>query len=62
MKKEGHVLFHVPAFENYGILSKRNRDEQIAGSRVEVAPFKKDPADFILWKPSLSPLPGWDSP
>ena len=61
-EKEGHVLFHVPAFENYGILSKRNRDEQIAGSRVEVAPFKKDPADFILWKPSPSPLPGWDSP
>ena len=61
-EKEGHVLFHVPSFDNYGILSKRNRDEQIAGSRVEVAPFKKDPADFILWKPSPSPLPGWDSP
>ena len=61
-EKDGHVLFHVPSFENYGILSKRNRDEQIAGSRVEVAPFKKDPADFVLWKPSPSPLPGWDSP
>ena len=61
-EKEGHVLFHVPSFDNYGILSKRNRDEQIAGSRVEVAPFKKDPADFILWKPSPTPLPGWDSP
>ncbi len=61
-EKDGHVLFHVPSFENYGILSKRNRDEQIAGSRVEVAPFKKDPADFILWKPSPSPLPGWNSP
>ncbi len=61
-EKNGHVLFHVPSFENYGILSKRNRDEQIAGSRVEVAPFKKDPADFVLWKPSPSPLPGWNSP
>ena len=61
-EKDGHVLFHVPSFENYGILSKRNRDEQIAGSRVEVAPFKKDPADFVLWKPSPSPLPGLDSP
>ncbi len=61
-EKDGHVLFHVPSFENYGILSKRNKEEQIAGSRVEVAPFKKDPADFVLWKPSPSPLPGWDSP
>ena len=51
-EKDGHVLFHVPSFSKYGVLSKRNRDEQIAGSRVEVAPFKKDPADFILWKPS----------
>ena len=59
---KGHVLFHVPSFEKYGCLSGRNRDEQIAGSRVEVAPFKKDPADFILWKPSPDPLPGWDSP
>ena len=61
-EKNGHVLFHVPSFEKYGILSKRNRDEQIAGSRVEVAPFKKDPADFVLWKPSPSLLPGWESP
>ena len=61
-EKEGHVLFHVPSFKNYGCLSKRNRDEQIVGSRVEVAPYKKDPADFILWKPSPNPLPGWDSP
>ena len=61
-EKNGHVLFHVPSFSKYGVLSKRNRDEQIAGSRVEVAPFKKDPADFILWKPSPDPLPGWDSP
>ena len=61
-EKNGHVLFHVPSFSKYGVLSKRNRDEQIAGSRVEVAPFKKDPADFILWKPSPDPLPGWESP
>lgn len=61
-EKDGHVLFHVPSFSKYGVLSKRNRDEQIAGSRVEVAPFKKDPADFILWKPSPDPLPGWESP
>jgi cysteinyl-tRNA synthetase len=61
-EKEGHVLFHVPSFEKYGCLSGRNRDEQIVGSRVEVAPFKKDPTDFILWKPSPDLLPGWDSP
>jgi cysteinyl-tRNA synthetase len=61
-EKEGHVLFHVPSYENYGSLSKRNREEQIAGSRVEIAPFKKDPADFVLWKPSNDSQPGWDSP
>ena len=61
-EKDGHVLFHVLAYEKYGALSKRNRDEQIAGSRVEIAPYKKDPADFILWKPSDSEQPGWDSP
>ena len=61
-EKNGHVLFHVPSYSKYGVLSKRNRDEQIAGSRVEVAPFKKDPADFILWKPSPDPMPGWESP
>ena len=61
-EKEGHVLFHVPSFKNYGLLSNRNRDEQIAGSRVDVAPFKKDPADFVLWKPSSDKQPGWDSP
>jgi len=61
-EKEGHVLFHVPLYLNYGKLSNRNREEQIAGSRVEVAPFKKDPADFILWKPSDDTQPGWDSP
>ena len=61
-EKDGHVLFHVPSYENYGKLSKRNRDEQIAGSRVEVAPFKRDPADFVLWKPSNDAQPGWNSP
>ncbi len=59
---DGHVLFHVPAFADYGRLSKRNRDDMIAGARVEIAPFKRDPADFILWKPSTPDLPGWDSP
>ena len=61
-EKEGHVLFHVPTYQNYGKLSNRNREEQIVGSRVEVAPFKKDPADFVLWKPSTDEQPGWDSP
>jgi cysteinyl-tRNA synthetase len=61
-EKERHVLFHVPSFKKYGCLSGRNREEQIAGSRVEIAPFKKDPTDFILWKPSPDPLPGWDTP
>mgnify|MGYP001567255244 CR=1 FL=1 len=59
---EGHVLFNVPSFPAYGQLSGRSRDEQIAGSRVEVAPFKRDPADFVLWKPSAAEQPGWDSP
>ena len=61
-EKEGHVMFNVPAFKKYGSLSGRNREEQIIGSRVEVAPYKEDPTDFILWKPSPSPLPGWESP
>jgi cysteinyl-tRNA synthetase len=59
---DGHVLFHVPAMPAYGRLSRRARDEQIAGARVEVAPYKKDPADFVLWKPSTPDQPGWDSP
>jgi cysteinyl-tRNA synthetase len=59
---EGHVLFHVPAMPSYGRLSRRAREDQIAGARVEVAPYKKDPADFVLWKPSLPNQPGWDSP
>ena len=59
---DGHVLFDVPSWDNYGQLSRRNRDEMIAGARVEVASYKKDPADFVLWKPSSDDLPGWDSP
>ena len=61
-EKNGHVLFHVPSFNKYGCLSKRKKEEQISGSRVEIAPFKKDPTDFVLWKPSPDPFPGWDSP
>ncbi len=59
---DGHVLFNVPSMESYGQLSKRDRDEQIAGSRVEIASYKKDPADFVLWKPSEPDIPGWESP
>lgn len=59
---EGHVLFNVPSFLAYGGLSGRSRDEQIAGARVDVAPYKKDAADFVLWKPSSADQPGWDSP
>jgi len=59
---DGHVLFDVPSMPAYGQLSRRNRDEMIAGARVEVAPYKRDPADFVLWKPSTPDLPGWDSP
>ncbi|GEO80728.1 cysteine--tRNA ligase [Pararhodospirillum oryzae] len=59
---EGHVLFSVPSMPEYGRLSRRSRDDMIAGARVEVAPYKRDPADFVLWKPSDDTLPGWDSP
>ena len=59
---EGHVLFNVPSYPEYGRLSGRDRDEMVAGARVEVAPYKKDPADFVLWKPSAPDQPGWDSP
>jgi cysteinyl-tRNA synthetase len=59
---EGHVLFSVPSMGDYGRLSRRTRDELIAGARVEVAPYKKDPADFVLWKPSTDEQPGWPSP
>ncbi len=58
----GHVLFSVPSALNYGILSGRAREEMVAGARVDVAPYKQDPADFVLWKPSSPDLPGWDSP
>ncbi len=59
---EGHVLFDVPSDRDYGKLSGRSRDEQIAGARVDVAPYKRDPADFVLWKPSTPTQPGWESP
>jgi cysteinyl-tRNA synthetase len=58
----GHVLFAVASFDGYGKLSRRDRDEMLAGARVEVAPYKRDPGDFVLWKPSGADLPGWESP
>jgi len=59
---QGHVLFHVPSMPAYGRLSGRDRDELVAGARVEVAPYKKDPTDFVLWKPAAEDEPGWPSP
>jgi cysteinyl-tRNA synthetase len=59
---EGHVLFDVPSMPDYGRLANRSLDEMVAGARVEVAPYKRDPQDFVLWKPSPPELPGWDSP
>lgn len=59
---EGHVLFAVESYKEYGALSGRSVDDMIAGARVEVAPYKKNPMDFVLWKPSTDDLPGWDSP
>ena len=59
---EGHVLFSVASFPDYGKLSRRDPDEMLAGARVDVAPYKRDPGDFVLWKPSTPDLPGWDSP
>ncbi|TWT23344.1 cysteine--tRNA ligase [Luteimonas marina] len=59
---QGHVLFAVGTFAGYGRLSRRDPDEMLAGARVEVAPYKRDPGDFVLWKPSTDDLPGWDSP
>jgi cysteinyl-tRNA synthetase len=59
---EGHVLFDIESFDRYGSLSRRDIREMVAGSRVEVAPFKRNPGDFVLWKPSADPQPGWDSP
>ncbi|MCU1204550.1 cysteine--tRNA ligase [Stenotrophomonas maltophilia] len=59
---EGHVLFAVASFDGYGKLSRRAPDEMLAGARVDVAPYKRDPGDFVLWKPSSDDLPGWESP
>ncbi|WP_299597176.1 cysteine--tRNA ligase [uncultured Tateyamaria sp.] len=60
--KDGHVLFRVREYDKYGALSGRSVDDMIAGARVEIAPYKEDPMDFVLWKPSDDDLPGWDSP
>ena len=57
-----HVIFNVKKYKHYGVLSRRTKDEQIAGSRIEVADFKKNPEDFVLWKPSKEDEPGWESP
>ena len=59
---EGHVLFSVASFDGYGKLSRRDTEDMLAGARVDVAPYKRDPGDFVLWKPSTDDLPGWDSP
>ena len=59
---EGHVLFAVASFAGYGKLSRRDTEDMLAGARVDVAPYKRDPGDFVLWKPSTDDLPGWDSP
>ncbi len=59
---QGHVLFHVPSMADYGQLSRRSLDDMIAGARIDVAPYKKHPADFTLWKPSTEAQPGWESP
>jgi len=59
---EGHVLFSVPSWPGYGSLSKRNPDEQLAGARIDPAPYKRDDKDFVLWKPSSEDQPGWESP
>ena len=60
--RDGHALFRVRSYKDYGKLSGRSIDDMIAGARVEVAPFKEDPMDFVLWKPSDADQPGWDSP
>jgi len=59
---QNHVLFDIETFEDYGQLSRRDRREMIAGARVDIAPYKKNPGDFVLWKPSSDEQPGWDSP
>lgn len=60
--EQGHVLFHVPSYSDYGRLSGRRTEDMIAGARVDVAPYKRDPMDFVLWKPSTPDQPGWCSP
>ena len=59
---DGHALFNVPSHDEYGELSRRDREAMLAGARVDVAPYKRDPADFVLWKPSAPEVVGWDSP
>jgi cysteinyl-tRNA synthetase len=59
---EGHVLFAVTSYPEYGALARRSLDDMRAGARVEIAPYKRDPMDFVLWKPSTPDVPGWDSP
>ena len=59
---QGHVLFHVPSWDDYGAFSRRSPKELLAGARIEVAPYKRDDMDFVLWKPSNESQPGWDSP
>jgi cysteinyl-tRNA synthetase len=59
---QGHVLFAVPSFAEYGKLSGRSHEELLAGARIDVAPYKRDPGDFVLWKPSTDDMPGWESP
>jgi cysteinyl-tRNA synthetase len=59
---DGHALFRVASYAQYGALSRRSRKDMIAGARVEIAPYKEDPGDFVLWKPSTPDQPGWDSP
>ncbi len=61
-EKDKHVYFSVSSFKNYGKLSKKNTEELVAGARVEISKSKKDPLDFVLWKPSAAEDPGWDSP
>src|SRR6266480_6391364 len=59
---EGHALFRIASYAKYGALSRRSRADMIAGARVEIAPYKEDPGDFVLWKPSTAEQPGWESP
>ena len=61
-ESKNHVLFDVSKYKNYGTLSRRSLDDMIAGARVEIAPYKKNPMDFVLWKPSKDKEPGWKSP